>query len=73
MIPAVPKRTKARGWGGARDRAGRKRIVQNPERIAVDLEKPDLDALRKIAAERGTSVADLVRRAVAQFLHRARR
>jgi hypothetical protein len=69
----MPKRKTRRGWGGARERAGRKRIVQNPERIAVDLEKPDLDALRTLAEERGTSVADLVRRAVAQFLRRARR
>jgi hypothetical protein len=39
----------------------------------VDLEKPDLDALREVAADRGTSVAELVRKAVAQYLRRARR
>jgi predicted DNA-binding ribbon-helix-helix protein len=62
-----------RGWGGTRNRAGRKRIVQEPDRIAVDLEKPDLDTLRDIAADRGTSVAQLVRRAVSQFIRRTRR
>ena len=39
----------------------------------MDLEKPDLDALRDLAEERETSVADLIRRAVAQFLRRAKR
>jgi hypothetical protein len=60
------------GRGGARPGAGRKRIVQEPERIAVDLEKPDLDALRKLGKRRGTSVADLIRRAVSQYLRRTR-
>ena len=67
----MPKRRT--GWGGKRTGAGRGRIVQNPERIAVDLEKPDLDALRDLATDRKTSVADLVRRAVSQFLRRAKR
>ena len=62
---------KPSGRGGARPGAGRKRIVHQPERIAVDLEKPDLDALRDLAEERGTSVADLIRRAVGQFLRRS--
>jgi hypothetical protein len=48
-------------------------VVRDPERIAVDLEKPDLNALRALADERGASVADLVRRAVAQYLRRAGR
>jgi hypothetical protein len=73
MIHGMAEGKATRNWGGARDRAGRKRIVQNPERIAVDLEKPDLDALRGLAADRGTSVAELVRKAVAQYLRRARR
>jgi hypothetical protein len=64
---------KGMGRGGARPGAGRKRIVQDPERIAVDLEKPDLDALRELATNRDTSVADLIRRAVSQYLKRARR
>ena len=64
---------KLSGRGGARPGAGRKRIVQSPERIAVDLEKPDLDALRDLAEARETSVADLIRRAVSQFLGRTGR
>ena len=58
--------------GGARKGAGRKRIVQDPERIAVDLEKPDLNAMRALAEQRGTSVADLIRRAVSQYLRRSK-
>ena len=64
---------KHKGPGGARPGAGRKRIVTQPERIAVDLERPDLDALREIAEERGTSVAALIRQAVGTYLRRARR
>ena len=70
--PVVARKRKS-GWGGARPGAGRKRIVKEPERIAVDFEKPDLDALRALAESRGKSVADLIRRAVGQYLRRAGR
>ena len=56
-----------------RSKVGRPRVVQDPERIAVDLERPDLDALRALAESRETSVAELIRRAVAQYLRRAGR
>ena len=68
---AVPARKSGRG--GARPGAGRKRVVQDPERIAVDVERPDLNALRKLATDHNTSVANLIRRAVAQYLKRAGR
>ena len=69
----VAARKRRLGWGGARAGAGRPRVVKDPERIAVDFEKPDLDALRALAEHRETSVADLIRRAVAQYLRRAGR
>ena len=56
----------------SRSKVGRPRVVNDPERIAVDLEKPDLDALRTLGKRRRTSVADLIRRAVSQYLRRAR-
>ncbi len=56
----------------SRSKVGRPRVVKDPERIAVDLEKPDLDALRTLGKRRGASVADLIRRAVSQYLRRAR-
>ncbi len=67
------RKKQSSGHGGRRDGAGRKRIVEDPERIAVDLERPDLDALRALGIERETSVANLIRLAVARFLKRARR
>lgn len=60
-------------WGGSRPGAGRPRVVQEPERIGVDFERSDLDALRDLADRRGTSVADLIRRAVGQYVRRAKR
>lgn len=69
---SVTQRMRKTRRGGARPGAGRKRVVQEPKRIAVDLEKPDLDALRTLGKRRGTSVADLIRRAISQYLHRAK-
>jgi hypothetical protein len=57
----------------SQSKVGRPRVVNDPERIAVDLEKPDLDALRTLGEHRGTSVADLIRRAVSQYLRRNRK
>ena len=68
----VAQRRRRTGRGGARPGAGRKRLVQDPERIAVDLEKPDLNALRALGKRRGVSVANLIRRSVSQYLHRAK-
>ncbi len=73
ILLSVAGRERKSSWGGARPGAGRPRIVEEPERIAVDFEKPDLEALRELAERRETSVADLIRRAVAQYLRRAGR
>jgi hypothetical protein len=70
---AVDRQKASTGRGGARPGAGRPRTVQEPARIAVDFEKPDLEALRALAERRGTSIAELVRRAVSQYLRRAGR
>ncbi len=61
------------GRGGARPGAGRKRIVQNPARIAVDFEEEQMDVLKELAKRRGTSIASLIRAAVAQYLRRSTR
>jgi len=68
----VAKRRKA-GHGGKREGAGRRRIVQDPERVAVDFERPDLAALRELAERRGTTIPMLIRQAVSQYLKRSRR
>ena len=69
----VAARTRKSGWGGSRPGAGRPRVVKDPERVAVDLEKPQFDLLREIAEERGDSVASLIREAVDRFLARRRK
>jgi hypothetical protein len=59
------------GRGGARKGAGRKRLIQDPGRIGVDFERADLIALRGLAVARETSIANLIRTAVAQYLRRS--
>ena len=66
-------RRKKSGRGGARAGSGRPRIVQDPARIGVDFERRDMDALHELAKRRETSVADLIRRAVSQYLRRAKK
>ena len=63
------KTTKSK-QGGARPGAGRPREVQDPARLTVDFERPDLDALAAVAAERGESIAAAVRRVVRGYLKR---
>jgi hypothetical protein len=42
-------------------------------RLAVDHERPDVEALEAIAEKQGVSVAQLVRKAVQAFVKRHRR
>ena len=72
-VSDVAARKKASGLGGWRPGAGRKRIVQDPVRLSIDHERPDVEALEAIAEERGVSVAHLVRKAVRAFVKRYRR
>ena len=69
-ISDVAARKKASGLGGWRPGAGRKRIVQDPVRLSIDHERPDVEALEAIAREQGVSVAHLVRKAVQAFVKR---
>ncbi|HXK21796.1 MAG TPA: ribbon-helix-helix protein, CopG family [Myxococcota bacterium] len=63
-------RRKATGRGGWRPGAGRRPELKRPARFTLDLEGPQMDALEKIAEERGVSVASVVREAVAAYLAR---
>jgi hypothetical protein len=62
-----------RGWGGSRPGAGRKPTLKSPKSLTLDLEGADAEALAELASERGVSVAELVRRAVKNYLRRTRR
>ncbi len=67
----VTARKKASGLGGWRPGAGRKRIVQDPVRLSVDHERPDVEALEAMAEEQEVlPVAHLVRKAVRAFVKR---
>jgi len=69
-VSVVTARKKPSGLGGWRPGAGRKRIVQDPVRLSIDHERPDVEALEEIAEEQGVSVAHLVRKAVQAFVKR---
>jgi hypothetical protein len=61
---------RSRTWGGRREGAGRKREVQDPRRLTIDLESPDYAGLETIASEADRSVASVVREAVAEYVRR---
>ena len=72
--PAMNGGAKKRdGRGGARPGAGRPRVIEDKERITVDFDGEDLAAIRSLAEQRSTSAADLIRRAVRQYLGRLTR
>lgn len=58
--------------GGAREGAGRPRAVHDPVRVVVDVERPDVKALRAISEKTGASVSWLVREAIRRFVHQAK-
>ena len=53
--------------------SGRPRMVQDPVRLAIDHEREDTEALRELAEDRDTSVAELVRAAVRAYVKRQQR
>ena len=52
---------------------GRPRIVQQPRQLAIDFEQKDFDELERLADREERSIAFLVRKAVSEYLERARR
>ena len=69
----VSTRRRRGSWGGSRPGAGRPQVVQDPVRLSIDHEREDAEALRQLAENRGTSVAELVRAAVRAYVKRHRR
>ena len=66
-------RRKGAGWGGSRKGSGRPALLTKPISRTLQLEEEDWLELRDLAKKRGTSAADLVRRAVRSYLNRSRR
>ncbi len=60
-------------WGGAREGAGRKRVLKDRRRVGVDLEGPDFQRVKALAAKRGISISEVVREAVRAYLKRTKR
>ena len=71
--PGVTSRKTKGTLGGWRPGAGRKPTLEDPVSLTFDAERPQVEALREIARERQTSVADLLRKALDAFLKRQRR
>ena len=60
----MPARRGTRKQGSA----GRPKLFRDRVRILLDLEREDADAVADMAAEMGTSRADLLRRAIRELL-----
>jgi len=68
----VARKSKSK-WGGRRPGAGRKPTLKDPVSFTGDIERADLEQLESIAESRNTSVASLVRAAVAAYVKRQKR
>ena len=69
-LPCVAAKKKR--WGGRRAGSGRKQAVEDPVRLAIDVEREDLDELRVQAENKGISMAEHVRRLLARAARRTR-
>ena len=68
-----PSKKRCTDWGGARPGSGRKPVLKNARRVGVDLEGPDFERVKALAAKRGVSISQVVRDAVRDYLKRAKR
>ena len=64
----MPK--KKRSWGGRREGSGRKQVVGDPVRLAIDVERRDLDALKAQAKRQDISMAEYIRQVLARAARR---
>ncbi len=60
-------------WGGRREGAGRPAVLKDPVDRWVRLEQGDAEAADTLAAERGISLSELMRRALRSYLKRRKR
>ena len=60
-------------WGGRREGAGRPAVLKNPVDRWVRLEQGDAEAAETLAAERGISLSEFMRRVLRSYLKRQKR
>ena len=60
----------AKKRGGRRLGAGRKMVAKDPVRLAINLEREDLEALKAKAKDKGISMAEFIRRALHRLAKR---
>ena len=69
----MPTRKTKGQRGGKRPGAGRPPTLKDPVRFIMTIESAEIEALEKIAEERGQTIASLVRSAVTAYLRRRRK
>lgn len=60
-------------WGGRRKGAGRPPVLGDPVDRWIRLERTDAEAAEELAANRGISLSELMRRALRSYLKRQKR
>ena len=60
-------------WGGRRKGAGRPAVLSDPVDCWIRLERTDAEAAEELAANRGISLSELMRRALRSYLKRQKR
>ncbi len=60
-------------WGGRREGAGRPAVLKNPVDRWIRLEQEDAEAAENLAAERGISLSEFMRRVLRSYLKRQKR
>ena len=69
MTVAKRKKTNS-GWGGARPGSGRKAEIKDRVLRSISFERAEMNALEKIAARRGGSFSEIIRKASRAYLKR---
>ena len=60
-------------WGGRRTGAGRPPVLDDPVDRWIRLERTDAEAAEELAANRGISLSELMRRVLRSYLKRQKR
>ena len=70
MIVGMARGKKKATWGGRREGAGRPARLVEPVDRWVRMERTDAEAAEQLAAKRGISLSELMRRALRMYVKR---